>query len=173
MSKVITVLKRELKEITAPSIYFFVAFHIMIMVRAFLEGEYGITLQQSVTATLSALLVAKSIILANALPLFRWFVQVRLIYNILWRAFLYIACTLLFLYLEEVIPLLSKYGSLMSASEHLLEEINWFKFWSSGIVLTMFLCHYSFATGMMEVVGRSKLLHILFSGVRVEPKNIM
>lgn len=173
MSKVITVIKRELKEIMAPAIYFFVAFHIMILVRAFLEGEYGITLEQSITATLSALLVGKSIILANALPMFRWFIQIRLIYNIIWRAFLYMACTLLFLYLEEVIPLLSKYGSLMSASEHLVEEINWFKFWSSGIVLTLFLSHYSFATGMMHVVGRSKLLHVLFSGVHVEAKNIM
>jgi len=173
MSKVITVLKRELKEMIAPAVYFYVAFHIMILVRAFLEGEYGVTLEQSITATLSALLVSKAIILADALPLFRWFVQIRLIYNIIWRVFLYIACTLVFLCLEELIPLLSKFGSFISASEHLVEEINWFRFWSSGIVLAMFLSHYSFSTGMIGVVGRSKLLRILFSGVRVEPKNIM
>jgi uncharacterized membrane protein len=173
MSKVITVLKRELKEMIAPVVYFYVAFHIMILVRAFLEGEYGITLAQSTAATISALLVSKAIMLTDVLPMFRWFVQIRLIYNIIWRALLYLACTLLFLYLEELIPLISKYGSFISASEHLVEEVNWFKFWSSGIVLTMFLSHYSFSTGMMEAVGKSKILHVLFSGVRVDPKNIM
>ena len=128
--------------------------------------QYGITFASSSAATIGALIVGKSILIANALPFVNWFSQKRLIYNLTWRTFLYVILVLLFQFLEELIPLISKYGEVSAASERLIEEIKWNKFWATHILLISFLIIYNTAVVATEKIGRKRFLEIFLS-----PKN--
>ena len=163
MNKVLIFLKNEFLEMLPPTIFFFVVFHIIAFTRALMAKQYGITIESSASATIGALIVGKSILIADALPLFNWFRQKRLIYNVAWRIFLYVIIILLFQFFEELIPLISKYGAISTASEHLIEEIKWPQFWATHIILIVFLVVYSLATEVIRAVGRNELLEIFFS----------
>ena len=115
MKKILMFLKQEFLEMLPPTIFFFVVFHIITFTRALMAKQYGIPIPSSVAATIGALIVGKAILIADALPFVNWFSQKRLIYNVAWRTFLYIIVVLLFQFLEELIPLISKYGSVGTA----------------------------------------------------------
>ena len=53
-------------------------------------AEYDDFIANGQGAVISALVVAKSILLANATPMLHWFNQYRLLYNVLWRILLYL-----------------------------------------------------------------------------------
>lgn len=166
MKKTLIFLKNEFLEMLPPTIFFFVVFHIILFTRALMAHQYDITIASSASATIGALIVGKSILIADALPLFNWFCQKRLIFNVAWRIFLYVIIVLLFQFIEELIPIISKYGAISTASEHLIEEIKWPRFWTTHIALIVFLVIYSLATAVIGAIGRNKFLDILFSSKR-------
>ena len=90
MHKTLIFLKKELLELLPPFLFFMVVFHVLSIMRTALEAQYHITAVSAASATIAALVVGKSILLANALPMFHWFGERRLIYNVLWRIALYI-----------------------------------------------------------------------------------
>jgi hypothetical protein len=163
MKKVLIFLKHEFLEMLPPTIFFFVVFHILAFIRALMAKQYGITISAATTATIGALIVGKSILIVDALPLCDWFSQKRLIYNVGWRVFLYLIIVLLFQFLEELIPLISKYGAISTAREHLIEEIKWPRFWATHIILIVFIAFYNAATAVIGAIGRNKFLEIIFS----------
>lgn len=163
MKKALIFLKHEFLEMLPPTIFFFVVFHIILFVRSLIAEQYGIAIASSASATIGALIVGKSILIADALPLFNWFSQKRLIYNVAWRIFIYVVIVLLFQFLEEMIPLISKYGAISTATEHLIEEIKWPRFFATHIIFIVFLFFYSIATEIIGAIGRDEFLKILFS----------
>lgn len=146
-----------------PTIFFFIVFHILAFIRALMAKQYGTTISSSTAATIGALIVGKSILIVDALPLCDWLSQKRLIYNVAWRIFLYLIIVLLFQFLEELIPLISKYRTISIASEHIMEEIKWPRFWATHILLIVFIAFYNVATAVIGAIGRNKFLEIFFS----------
>jgi hypothetical protein len=163
MKKALIFLKHEFLEMLPPTIFFFVVFHVIVFTRAIVAEQYGINISSFAAATVGALIVGKSILIADALPFVNWFRQTRLIYNVAWRTFLYIIVVLLFQFLEELIPLISKYGAISTASEHLIEEIKWPRFWATHILFILFLIFYNIASGVIGAIGRNKFIEIFFS----------
>jgi hypothetical protein len=163
MKKILIFLKHEFLEMLPPTIFFFVAFHVIAFTNALMAKQYGIPISSSVAATIGALIVGKAILITDALPFVNWFRQKRLIYNVAWRTFLYVILVLFFQIFEELIPLISKYGAVSTASEHLIEEITWPRFWTTHIYLLVFLVIYNVATGVIDAIGRQEILNILFS----------
>jgi len=168
MSKTLAFLKKEFLELLPPTIFFFVVFHIVVFTRSLIGVHGGFSMTSSAAATIGALIVGKSILIANALPMFKLFGEKRLIYNVVWRVFVYLCIVFVFQVLEEVIPLVSKYGGLGSASERLIEEIHWTRFWATHILLGVFLTLYSFGTALIGVIGGDRCLEI-FLGWRRSP----
>jgi hypothetical protein len=82
MKKVLKFLQVEFLEMLPPTIFFLVVFHIIAVTRALMAEEYGITIASSVSATIGALIVGKSILIADALPFFNRFRQKKSIYNV-------------------------------------------------------------------------------------------
>ena len=163
MKKAFLFIKHEFLEMLPPTIFFFVVFHVIAFTRALMAERYGITVENAAAATIGALIVGKSVLIANKLPFINWFSEKRLIYNVVWRTFLYAIVVLLFQILEELISLVSKYGAVSTASEHLIEEIKWNRFWAIHILLIMFLILYNTAVVAVEEIGRKRFLEILLS----------
>ena len=160
MKKVFIFLKKEFLEMLPPTIYFFIVFHIVAFIRGLMAESYGLSIATTSAATIGALITGKSILIADALPLFKWFRRNRIIYNVIWRIFLYIIIVLFLQLLEELIPLISVSGSFSSAIEKLFSEIRWTSFWATHLVLIIFLCFYTLITAIIETIGRKKFLDI-------------
>jgi len=163
MKKALLFIKHEFLEMLPPTIFFFLVFHTVAFTRALMAEQYGITVASTAAATIGALIVGKSILIANALPFVNWFSQIRLIYNVAWRTFLYVIVVLIVQFLEELIPLISKYGAVSTAIEHLIEEIKWNKFWAIHILFIAFLIIYNTIVVAMEEIGQKRFLEILLS----------
>ena len=67
MKKALIFLKHEFLEMLPPTIFFFVVFHIIAFMRVLMAEQYGITITSSASATIGALIVGKSILVANAI----------------------------------------------------------------------------------------------------------
>ena len=162
MKKTLLFIKKELLEMLPPTIFFLVMFNIVLFVRTLMAEEYGIAVTSAAAAAILALIFGKSILIADALPLFNWFRERRLIHNIVWRICLYLTIVLAFQFLEELIPLLSQYDTMAIASEHLMEEIDWPQFWTSHIIMAILLVFYILATEVIRVIGRKEFIKMMF-----------
>ena len=163
MKKILIFLKHEFLEMLPPTIFFFVVFHVITFTRMLMAKQYNVPISSSISATIGALIVGKAILIADALPFVNWFRQKRLIYNVAWRTFIYGILVVLFQFLEELIPLLSKYGTVSTTLEHVIEEITWPRFWATHILLIVFLGIYNVATGVIGAIGRQEFFKIFFS----------
>lgn len=145
-----------------PTIFFLVAFHVVAFARALMAEQYGISFTSSVAATLGALVVGKSILIVDALPLFNWFLNKKLVYNMCWRILLYAIIALLMQFLEELIPLFSKSGNLSIAFAQVFEEIKWAQFWALHFFFVLFLVMYALISTLIDVIGRNETFKVFF-----------
>jgi hypothetical protein len=163
MKKMFIFIKHEFLEMLPPTIFFFVVFHVLAFARALMDKQYGIEISSAAVATIGALIVGKSILIADALSFGNLFHKHRLIYHVAWKTFFYLAIVLLFQLLEELIPLISKYGAISTAGEHFVEEINWHRFWATHIILFVFIAIYNLSTEVIGIIGRKEFIEIFFS----------
>jgi hypothetical protein len=70
--------------------------------------------------------------------------------------------TLLFRCVEELVHLVSKYGSLPSAGQHLIQEIVWPHFWSTQIVVLAALLLFCTAVELIREIGAIRIKEIFF-----------
>jgi len=61
-------IKHEVREVVPPTIFFFIAFHLLTISRALMLREHGVKISAVAGATVGALLVAKVVLIADALP---------------------------------------------------------------------------------------------------------
>ncbi|KHE90459.1 MAG: hypothetical protein K8F52_13045 [Candidatus Scalindua rubra] len=162
MSKILSFFKKELRELIPTTIFFLVTFHIIAFSRALMLEQYGIKLSTSGTATVGALIVAKVILIFNKLSFVNMFSGKPLLFSIIWKTFIFSLFTLLFRCVEELIPLISKYGSLPVAGQHLIHEIVWPHFWSSQIVLLVALFLFCSTVELIREIGAIRMKEIFF-----------
>lgn len=156
-------LKKETLELIPPMVFFFVLFEIVVVVRSLLGSGLDVSMTSTGAAFIGALIVGKAILIIDATPLFHWFREPRLVYNLLWRVFLYTCLALLFQLLEELIPLYRQTGSWSTAMSSFGEEVDWVVFWATHLFLVIFVTFYALITTLVELVGEERLLALLFS----------
>lgn len=128
--KVTAWLEEEIIEVILPAIFFFIAFHIITITRALMLEQYGIKVTTVASAAISALVVAKVVLIADMLPFINRFPGKPLIYNTVWKTFIYILAALLVRFLEHWLPLLWKHASVGEATRHLWQQVQWPHFWA-------------------------------------------
>jgi len=85
MSKVFSKLKEEFLALLPPTIFFFVALHIVAFIRALMLKGTGISPLGSVSIAVAALILGKAVLLADMLPVINRFPDKPLIYNVTWK----------------------------------------------------------------------------------------
>jgi len=159
-------LKKEIAELIPPTIFFFVVFELVVVIRSLLGSGLDVSMTTAGAAFLGALIVGKSILIIDATPMFRWFSQPRLIVNVLWRTLLYVALALVFQLIEELIPLIPEKGSWAAAVSSYRGEVNWTIFWATHLFLVVFVSLYSLITALITLIGEDRAIEALFSGSR-------
>ena len=160
MSKFMAIVAREIREAVPAMLFFLVVFHMLLITKNVILEDYHITPTDTAVATVGALIVSKAILIADKLPIARLF-SGRMLYNILWKALFFSAVSLLFRFVEELIPLIAKHNSFVSAVAHMAEEISWPHFWVLQMWLYTVLLLYCLISDLIHEIGAVKVKEIL------------
>src|SRR5437762_5678312 len=167
MSKLFTKLKEEFFKILPPTIYFFVALHIVMFIRVLMLEGTGISPSSSISIAVAALILGKAVLIADMLPLINRFPSKPLIYNIAWKTVIYWLISAVIHYLERLIDFWRQTGGFVAGNQKLLSEIVWPHFWAIQLILFVLIAAYCMVHELVRVVGREKVLRIFFGPMPV------
>lgn len=161
MNRIGAIVVKEIREALPPFVFFLVLFHMIALTKAVLLEDYSVTALSATFATVGALIVAKAILLVEALPIGRLF-SARKFVLVLWKTLLFAGVALLFRVLEELVPLVSKYGSVTTAVRRLLDEVHWALFGVVALWIVGSLFLYCVAAELVRTLGQSQLKAVFF-----------
>ncbi len=155
-------LKEEFFKLLPPTIFFFVALHIVAFVRVLMLKGTGISPTSSISIAVAALILGKAVLLADMLPMINRFPNKPLIYNVVWKTLIYLLAATLIHYLERLVDFWRQTGSFVAGNEKLLAEIVWPHFWAIQIILFVLIVMYCMMHELVRVIGKEKALRIFF-----------
>ena len=162
MSKLSTTLKKEFFELLPPTIFFFIALHIVAFVRVLMLKGTGISPLSTMSIAVAALILGKAVLIADLLPMINRFPNNPLIYNVAWKTLIYLLMATLIHYLERLIDFWRQTGGLVAGNKELLAKIVWPHFWAIQIILLVLIVMYCTMHELVRVIGKEKVLRIFF-----------
>ena len=157
-----TKLKEEFFKLLPPTIYFFVALHIVAFVRVLMLKKTGIAPSSSISIAVAALILGKAVLIADMLPMINRFPNKPLIYNIAWKTAIYVVMAGVIHYVERLIDFWRQTGGFVAGNQKLLSEIIWPHFWAIQIILFVLIAMYCTMHELVRVIGKEKALRIFF-----------
>jgi hypothetical protein len=157
-----TKLKEEFFKLLPPTIFFFVALHLVMFVRILMLEGTGLSPYASASIAVSALVLGKAVLVADMLPLINRFPNKPLIYNIAWKTVIYLLISVVLHYLERLIDFWRQTGSLVAGNEKLLSVIVWPHFFAIQILLFVLIAMYCTVHELVRVIGKEKAMRIFF-----------
>src|SRR5881409_479282 len=155
-------LKEEFFKLLPPTIFFFVALHIVAFVRALMLKGTGISPLFSMSIAVAALILGKAVLIADMLPTINRFPNKPLIYNVAWKTSIYLLVATVIHYLERLIDFWRQTGSFVAGNQKLLAEIVWPHFWAIQLILFVLIAMYCTMHELVRVIGKEKALRIFF-----------
>jgi hypothetical protein len=165
MRKLAEKLKEEFEAMLPPTIFFFVALHLVALIRVLMLKGTGIPVSSSLQVTLAALLLGKAVLIADMLPVINRYPDKPLAYNVAWKTVIYVLVSMLIHYLERLVDFWRQTGGLVAGNRKLFAEIVWPHFWAIQLILVVLILMYCTMHELIRVIGRDKVLEIFF-GVR-------
>lgn len=162
MSKPFEKLKEEFIALLPPTIFFFIALHLVAFIRILMLKGTGISIGTSISVTIAALIIAKAVLIADLLPFINRFPHKPLLYNVAWKTALYFLVAALVHYLERLVDYWREAGGLVASNEKLLSEIVWPHFWAVQIFLLVLILMYCTLRELVRVIGEMKVRRIFF-----------
>ena len=162
MRRILEIIAKEIREALPATIFFLLLFHLIGLTKAVVLDEYSLSALRAMGATMGALIVAKAVLVVEALSISRLF-SGRRISNILWRTLLYGVLAILFRLVEELIPLVPKHEGIVPAINSMIDEVSWALFAVLALWIFSGLFLYTLASDMVKVVGPNKIKDALFS----------
>ena len=160
-------LKKEVRELIPPTIFFMVSFGLLLCTQALVMRDYGIDLFDLGQAVIGALIVGKILLIVDAFPFVDRYPARPLIWNTLWKAVIYNIAAIFFRWLEALVPLWIHHGSFSAGNDALFAGIHWPHFWLIQLWLAVLFLVYCAGCELSRAVGRDKLI-ALFFGPREE-----
>ena len=162
MSKLATKLKEEFIAVLPPTLFFFIALHIVAFIRVLMLKGTGLPVMSSVSVTIAALVLGKAVLIADMLPIINRYPEKPLVYNIAWKTVIYLLVSLLVHYLERLIDFWRETGAFIAGNERLLAEIVWPHFWAIQIILLVWILMYCTMRELIRVIGGTRMRTMFF-----------
>jgi hypothetical protein len=169
MSRLTAKVKEEFYEVIPPTIYFFVILHIVAFVRLLMTEHTGLPLPTSMSITVAALVLGKSVAIADLMPFINRYPERPLIWNICWKTTIYFFAAMLIHYLEHLYDFWKEAPGLVAANQKLLSEIVWPHFWAIQILLAVLIVMYCVMRELVRVIGADKMKAIFFGPLPARP----
>jgi hypothetical protein len=161
-SRLVGFVIKELKEVLAPTLFFAIGFNIILLTTQLLLADYLVSFTKFMVATVAALVVGKSVLIANALPILRRFDAAPLIRPILFKTIIYWAVVFMVRFLEKLAEYCFSSGTLGGISEYLATHFSWHRFFAVQIWIFVLFLIYTSATELNALFGDGELFKILF-----------
>ncbi len=163
--KLLKAIKNDFFEILPPTIFFFVAFVLLLITKRMILSEYQISWTGFGAAVVGAILAGKVVLMVDKLPFVNKFPDRPLIYNTLWKSLLYFLAALVVCYLDQLVHFLRKHEGLLEANRHLWAEVVWPHFWLLQMWLAVLFLIFCALRELIRVIGRDKSIRMFFGGL--------
>ncbi len=162
-SSAIGFIVKEFKELIPPTIFFAVGFNLVLFTTNLILGEYRLKYSSFLLATTGALIVGKSVLIAQAMPFFRRMDNGPLIRPVLFKTAIFFVAVAVVRIIEKLIEFLAHGGHLRGISQYVATTFKWDQFLAVQIwILTLFLI-YTFFNELNSLFGDGELHKILFT----------
>ena len=162
MHKIFEKLKEEFFAILPPTIFFFVALHIVTFIRMLMTKGSHFEPLSTVSIAVASLILGKAVLIADMIPTVNRYPNKPLAYNVVWKTVLYLLVASVIHYLERLIDFSRQAGGIAAGNAKLLAEIVWPHFWAIQIILFLLLLVYCTAHELVRVIGKEKMLRLFF-----------
>ena len=157
-------LLREFLEILPPTIFFLIGFNLVVLTTNLILADYGGQVASFIIATTSALVVAKAVLVANAISVIRRFDRAPLIRPILFKTLFYWAAVFIVRLLEHWIRY--RFGGDYTFGgfvPHVVANFSWDRFIAIQLWIFVLFFVYVTASEFNRLFGRGELTRILFT----------
>jgi len=162
MHKIFEKLKEEFFSILPPTIYFFIALHILAFVHVLMSKGSHFEPLSTTSIFIGALILGKAVLIADMVPAINRFPDKPLAYNVAWKTAIYWLMATAIHYVERLIDFSRQAGGLVAGNAKLLSEIVWPHFWAIQIILLVLILVYCTAHELGRAIGGKKLLRLFF-----------
>jgi len=166
MTKLSIKLKEEFLALLPPTIFFFIALHIVAFVHVLMLKGTGVSPLTSISIAVAALILGKAVLIADLLPLINRFPEYPLIYNVAWKTLIYLLVSTFIHYLEHLVDFSRQAGGLVAGNKKLLAEMVWPHFWAIQILLFVLIIMYCTMHELVRVMGKEKVRRIFLGRCR-------
>jgi hypothetical protein len=162
MSKFSEKIKEEIEALLPPTIFFFVALHLVALIRALMLKGAGIAISTSVSVALASLILGKAVLIADLLPLINRYPEKPLVYNIGWKTLIYTLLAMVIHYLERLVDFWRQAGGFFAGNQRMLAEMVWPHFWAVQLLLMALILMYCTMREVIRVIGADKARRMFF-----------
>jgi hypothetical protein len=162
MYKILEKLKEEFFAVLPPTIFFFVALHLVTFIRVLIARGSHFEPLSTMSIAIASLILGKAVLIADMLPPINRYPHKPLAYNIAWKTAIYLLMASVIHYVERLIDFSRQAGGVVAGNEKLLAEIVWPHFWAVQILLFVLILVYCTARELTRVIGREKMLRLFF-----------
>jgi hypothetical protein len=160
--KLINWVKNEIIKIIPAVIYFAIAFNLIFFTTGLLLPEDTVRYLNYFSVTIMALVMGKILIIVNMFPWLNAFPHRPMIYNIVWKFFVYSATIFIVEVTESVIRNWVKYNSFEIAWYQLKVELQMPAFWSAALWLFVVFFIFTVFAEFVRVLGKDRIKKMMF-----------
>jgi hypothetical protein len=159
----------EFLEMLPPTIFFFVGFNLIVLTTNLLVAAYSVAVGSFLLATTAALVVGKSVLVANAMSLLRRYDRAPLIQPILFKTVFYWAIVFVARLLEHWIRFtFVEHHPLGTFLPHMVATFDWHRFVAIQLWILVLFLIYVTVSELNHLFGDGELRRILFTHRRSE-----
>ena len=162
MRKFAEKIKEEFLAIIPPTIFFFIALHVVAFIHVLMLSGTGVRPLTTMSIAVGALLLGKAVLIADMLPMINRFPYHPLIYNVAWKTLIYVVLASFIHYLENLFEFSRKAGGIVAGNRELVAQIIWPHFWAVEILLFVLILMYCTMHELVRVIGKEKTKRIFF-----------
>jgi hypothetical protein len=162
MHKILEKLKEEFFAVLPPTIFFFLALHLVTFIRVLIAKGSHFEPLSTASIAVASLILGKAVLIADLLPAINRYPNKPLAYNIAWKTLIYVLMASVIHYVERLIDFSRQAGGIVAGNEKLIAEIVWPHYWAVEIVLFILILVYCTARELGRAIGREKMLRLFF-----------
>src|SRR6202045_3839902 len=162
-SRLLAFIIKEFREILPPTVFFAVGFNLIVLTTDLILADYLVSLGSFMVATVTALVVGKAVLIANAMPFLRRFDTAPLIQPALFKTIVYWAVVFLVRFLEKLVEYLFAGGTLSGIPEYVATPFTWHGFAAVQIWIFVLFLIYTSVAELNERLGDGELMKIFFT----------
>lgn len=169
-SRLFVFLEKELKELLPPTVFFAISFNVILLTTQLILADYFVHFLSFLVATTSALVVGKSVLLADALPFFRRFDAAPMIQSVLFKTILYWAIVFLVRFLEKVVEYWIGGGTLSGIPDYIANHFSWHRFTAIQIWIFVLFLIYTSVADLNARLGKGELVKMFLTRPPAAPQ---